>query len=287
LLVVGTGFMVSGQVTPEARNAMEQADRLLHLVSDTATRDWIEQRNPRNESLYDAYGEGKRRTDSYEEMVERILAPVRRGLSVCVALYGHPGVFVYPSHEAIRRARAEGYPAHMLPGISAEDCLFADLGIDPALQGIRSYEATDFLVSGRPVDPTTGLVLWQVGAIGVATFYKRSVWRTEGLAPLVEKLLDHYPADHLVTLYTAATLPIASPEIHRLRLDRLSQPPEGVEVSVAATLYVPPCREAELDRAALDRLELALSEGAAEVGAAVGAEAEPGVGADLEKEPPC
>lgn len=258
LIIVGTGFMVSGQVTPEAKSAMEGADRLLHLVSDAATREWIEQLNPNNESLYDAYAEDKPRIDSYEEMVQRMLAPVREGASVCVALYGHPGVFVYPSHEAIRRARAEGFSARMLPGISAEDCLFADLGIDPALQGIRSYEATDFLVSGRPVDPTSGLVLWQVGAIGVATFYKRSVWRTEGLAPLVETLLDHYPTDHEVILYTAATLPIATPEIHRLRLEQLSQPPAGVEVSVAATLYVPPSEEAEIDHAALERLEESL-----------------------------
>jgi len=252
--------MVSGQITPEARSAMASADRLLHLVSDAATRGWIERLNPANESLYDAYGEGKPRTESYEEMVERMLAPVREGLSVCVALYGHPGVFVYPSHEAIRRAREEGYRARMLPGISAEDCLFADLGIDPALQGIRSYETTDFLIHQRPVDPTTGLVLWQVGAIGVATFYKRSVWRTEGLSPLVETLLAHYPQDHEVIVYTAATLPIARPEIHRLRLDQLSRPPEGVEVSVAATLYVPPAREAEIDQAALERLERALQE---------------------------
>ena len=267
LLVVGTGFMVSGQVTPEAKSAMEGADRLLHLVSDAATRDWIEHLNPSNESLYDAYAEGKLRTDSYEEMVQRILAPVREGASVCLALYGHPGVFVYPSHEAIRRARAEGYPARMLPGISAEDCLFADLDLDPAQQGIRSYEATDFLVSGRPVDPTSGLVLWQVGAIGVATFYNRSVWKTEGLVPLVERLLEHYPASHEVVLYTAATLPVAEPQVHRLRLNQLLDPPEGVEVSVAATLYVPPAQEAEVDREAAERLERALSEMGSELGA--------------------
>lgn len=252
--------MVSGQITPEARAAMKGADRLVHLVSDPATRNWIERLNPENESLYGAYGEGKLRTKSYEEMVERVLAPVREGLSVCLALYGHPGVFVYPSHEAIRRARTEGHSARMLPGVSAEDCLFADLGIDPALQGIRSYEATDFLISGRPVDPTTGLVLWQVGAIGVATFYKRSVWKTEGLSPLAETLLAHYPPDHEVVVYTAATLPVARPEIHQLRLDQLSHPPEGVEVSVAATLYVPPAREAELDEGAIERLERTLKE---------------------------
>jgi len=256
LIVVGTGFLVSGQVTPEARAAMAGADRLLHLVSDAATRMWLESLNPVNESLYDAYGEERLRIDSYAEMVERMLAPVRRGESVCVALYGHPGVFVYPSHEAIRRARAEGHRARMLPGVSAEDCLFADLEIDPAVHGIRSYEATDFLVRRRPVDPSTGLVLWQVGAIGVRTYYRRAVWRTEGLVPLVEVLGEHYPPGHEVAVYTAATLPLAGPEIHRLPLGRLTEPPDGVEISVASTLYVPPAVEADVDPAALERLGL-------------------------------
>jgi precorrin-3B methylase len=257
LIVVGTGFMVAGHVTPEARAAMEGADRLLHLVSDAATRSWIESLNPANESLYDAYGEGRPRVESYEEMVQRILAPVREGADVCAAFYGHPGVFVYPSHEAVRRAREEGHRARMLPGVSAEDCLFADLGLDPAIHGIRSYEATDFLVSRRPIDPTSGLVLWQVGAIGVTTFYKRSVWRTEGLAILADALLEHYPPSHEVVVYTAATLPFAEAEVHRLRLDALAAPPEGIEVSVAATLYVPPARRAPLDAEAARRLDLA------------------------------
>jgi hypothetical protein len=44
----------------------------------------------------------------------------------------------------------------MLPGISAEDCLFADLGIDPGIYGCQSYEATDFLANGRPWGETDG-----------------------------------------------------------------------------------------------------------------------------------
>jgi len=37
----------------------------------------------------------------------------------------------------------------MLPGISTEDCLYADLGVDPGLIGSQNFEATDFIVSGR------------------------------------------------------------------------------------------------------------------------------------------
>ena len=127
LTVVGTGFLVAGQVTPEARSARVAADKLFFLVSDPSTRVWLEGLSPSAESLYDAYAEGRPRDESYREMVERILAPLAAGQSVCVALYGHPGVFVQPSHEAIRRARAAGWEARMLPAISAEDCLYADL----------------------------------------------------------------------------------------------------------------------------------------------------------------
>lgn len=250
LIVVGTGFMVAGQITPEARAAMEGADRLLHLVSDASTRMWLEGLNPDNESLYDAYGEGRPRTESYEEMIERMLAPVRAGRRVCVALYGHPGVYVYPSHEAIRRARAEGFRARMLPGVSAEDCLYADLELDPAVHGCRSYEATDFLTRRRPPDPTTGLLLWQVGAIGVATYYPRPIWRVEGVRFLADALLETYPPEHEVVVYTASTLPMVAPAIRRMPLSAL---PDAA-VSVASTLYVPPLAEAPLDREMLARL---------------------------------
>lgn len=250
LTVVGTGFLVAGQVTPEAVSAMRSADRLLHLVSDGATRMWLETLNPRNESLYDAYREGRPRRDSYEEMVRRILAPVDEGLSVCAAFYGHPGVFVFPSHEAIRRARAAGHTARMLPGLSAEDRLYADLELDPSRAGSRSYEATNYLARGAPTDPTTGLILWQVGAIGVATFYGRKVWRTEGLRHLVDALAPHYPEDHEIVVYTASTLPVCPSEVHRVALARLPE----LELSVAATLYVPPAEQPALDPAVADAL---------------------------------
>lgn len=250
LVVVGTGFMVTGQITPEARAAIAGADRLFHLVSGDTLRDRLAALNPSHESLYDAYGEGRQRIESYHEMVDRVLAPVRAGRRVCMALYGHPGVYVYPSHEAIRRARAEGLRASMLPGISAEDRLYADLELDPAIAGSRSYEATDFLVRARPADPATGLLLWQVGAIGVFTYYRHAVWNPAGVRVLVDTLLESYPADHEVVLYTAATSPFEESTIHRMPLSELAE----TGVSVASTLYVPPARRAEVDDRAVARL---------------------------------
>jgi len=253
LTVVGTGFLVAGQATPEARACMRDADRLLFLVAEPATRLWLQGEYPRAESMADSFWEGRPRLEAYEEVVERILAPLRAGLNVCAAFYGHPGVFVHSSHEAVRRARAEGLAAEMLPGVSAEDCLFADLGVDPALHGCQSFEASSFLLRRRKVDTSAALVLWQIGALGVTTYSERTLWNRDGLDLLVEALLEIYPADHQAVVYEATLLPVCEPLIQQVAIPGIA----GARVSTYSTLYVPPARRAPLDEVMLARLGLA------------------------------
>ena len=54
----------------------------------------------------------------------------------------------------------------MLPAVSALDCLFADLGIDPGGGGCQTYDADAFLPGGPAVDPEATLLLLQVGMLG-------------------------------------------------------------------------------------------------------------------------
>lgn len=243
LTFVGTGLTIAGQVTQEALSCIVGAERLFYLASNVTTSRWLESLNASAESLHDAYGEGKPRERTYEEMVQRILAPLFDGKHVVVALYGHPGVFVTPSHEAIRRARAAGYEASMQPGISAEDCLFAELGIDPGERGCQSFEATDFLLRRRIFDPTSTLVLWQIGGIGVFDFHSHALWSREGLEVLERELLRHYPADHQVAIYEAVPYPTLPAKVLRVALGEMSR----AEVSIRSTLYVPPLPDRESD----------------------------------------
>lgn len=252
LTIVGTGFVAAGHTTLEALGYMRGASKLFFLVSDPLTTRWVCSLNATAESLADAYATGQPREQSYREMVERILAPVRRGEDVCAAFYGHPGVFVDPSHEAVAQARAEGHRARMLPGISAEDCLFADLGLDPGENGCQSFEATDFLVHRRRHDPRSLLVLWQIGAIGVLTFRPGSLWSRKGLRVLVEALSRHYRPDHEVVIYEAAPFPVCAPRMDRMPLQRLAR----ARVTLASTLVVAPAREVRSDPAMLEKLGL-------------------------------
>jgi Tetrapyrrole (Corrin/Porphyrin) Methylases len=236
LVVVGTGIRTVGQMTVEAIAWMRKADKILYVIGDPIAEAAIAEFNSENaESLSGMYAEGKPRIQTYNEMVERILECVRAGMVTCLACYGHPGVFVYPSHEAIRRARAEGYEARMLPGISAEDCLFADLGVDPGISGCQSYEATDFLANGRRIDPTSSVVLWQIGVVGDATF-KKFGYDLSAFPLLIERLLQYYPPNHVAYLYEAAIFPGCEPIIQPAEIQSLGQLP----LSAGKTLYIPP-----------------------------------------------
>jgi uncharacterized protein YabN with tetrapyrrole methylase and pyrophosphatase domain len=223
---------------------------VLTLVSEPVMLKAVEQLNPDTRPLQNHYVLGESRALAYEAMVEDILAHVREGLDVCATFYGHPGVFVAPSHEAVRRARSEGFKARMLPGVSAEDCLFADLGVDPARFGCQSYEATEFLVHGRAVDTTAALVLWQLGTVGNAAAAEEAA--PVGLAVLVETLLESYPPEHEVVVYEASPYP--GFDAHVLRTPLAELRPE--HATALSTLYVPPARQPEPDLRMIDRLGL-------------------------------
>jgi precorrin-6B methylase 1 len=250
LTIIGTGIQL-GQMSLEARARLQTADKVLFLVADPVTSRWICGLNSSAESLQHFYRRNKDRLTSYHEMIERILECVRSGLDVCVAFYGHPGVFVYPSHEALRQARQEGFAVSMLPGISAQDCLFADLGIDPARTGCQSYDATDFLLSRRRPDPCSGLLLWQPSVVGEPGY--RTTANRRGLRLLTKSLLRSYAPGHEVTLYEAAPYPLCKPHIVRLPLAKLPQ----ARVTSGCTLFIPPARKAVPDRRLMKQLGIA------------------------------
>ena len=248
LIVAGTGIRCAGQLTTEALAWMRRADKLLYLVRDPVAQEAIRQLNAGSESLDDLYADGKPRRATYEQMVERILDRVRAGFVTVLAVYGHPAIFVRCTHESVRRARAEGFEATMLPAVSAEDCLFADLGVDPASHGCQSYDATDFFIHGRRVDTTSAVVLWQIGVFGEWTY--RPQGNVAAIPLLVERLLTDYPPDHVVYVYEAAVLPGCEPFVSPVPLAALGQ----AWIPPMSTLYIPPARPTVLDPYAYGRL---------------------------------
>lgn len=251
LVVVGTGIKAIGHLTHDARAWIARADEVHYVAADAITTAEIHRLHPRAQSLARFYAVGRARHDTYEAMVQSLLVGVRAGRTVCAAFYGHPGVFVYPSHDAIRRARAEGLRAIMEPGVSAEDCLFADLGVDPAVVGCAQYEATDFLVYRRRPDPSAALILWQIGGVGDLAWNPGRT-NADNLRVLVAELAPYYGDDHVGVVYEAPQLPVCAPRMEHVRLRDLPTVP----LTTASTLFVPPRERRAADAAMVARLGL-------------------------------
>ncbi len=251
LVCVGTGMTLGAQLTPLARAHIEQADVVFSLMSDALVELWIEEMHADVRSLQPYYSEGMSRLITYRNMVEAMMVEVRKGKKVCGAFYGHPGVFALVPHKAIATARAEGFAAHMEPGVSAEDCLYADLGIDPGKFGCIHYEASQYMFYKRQIDPSAYLILWQIGIAGDQSLARFST-SGEYREVLIEMLLEHYPIDHQIILYRAKTTALHTVRMDQLKLSDLAK----AEVSLQDTLVIPPSKALERNQPLLDRLKL-------------------------------
>jgi len=250
--VVGCGIRAVTQLTLEARRCIEAADVVCYAVSDRVSARWLERRHPDAVSLSRHYREGSDRLETYRRMIDDLVEPVRAGRRVCAVCYGHPGVFVYPTHEAIRRLRAEGLTARMLPGISASDCLFADLGVDPG-GGFQMFSATEFVRCPRRLDPSAHVIFWQIDSIGDNS-YRGTGNDARNLPLLLDALAAHYPSDQPVCLYEAAVLPVGRPVMRWLALRELWG--GAAVLDGMSTLYIPPIRAPRPDPAMRRRLGL-------------------------------
>ena len=250
LACVGLGMTLGSHLTPLARSHIAQADVVFAALSDAIAEEWLKRMHPDVRSLQPYYAEGKPRMKTYREWVALMMDELRAGKRVCGVFYGHPGIFAWSPHKVIAQARAEGYDAHMEPGISAEDCLYADLGFDPGRYGCQHFEASQLLYCERHIDPAGYLVLWQVGVVG-----NRSVGRFDTgpayRALLVERLEQDYPPDHEVIVYRGATLPIEQPRIQRITLRELATVPLTAE----ETVVLPPAVTLQSNHAMLARLQ--------------------------------
>lgn len=248
ITLVGTGMSAIGHLNAEVRDALMQADVVLYGVSDPATEEWLRRNTRRPMSLVSDYEPATSRLLAYRRMVDRIIDEARAGARVCVALYGHPSVFVFPTQMVLADARRARIPAHVLPNISSLDCLFADLGVDPGTTGLQIHDATTFLVMRPDIDPRVPLILCQVEVLGRADYDDRSN-HPQNLRLLRDALLERYPHDHPVVGYDRSFFGDA-PATNEVRLDEL------LDIGEFMTLFVGGVGLLEPDMVLMDRLGL-------------------------------
>lgn len=234
LLVAGSGITSIAHLTLETVAAVETADVVFYLVIDQLTINWIHRKNANARPLYRHYEPGKNRRACYEAMVEEVMTEVRAGRNVTALFYGHPGVLVFPGHRGVEQARAEGFDARMLPGVSADACMIAELGFDPATDGLQAFEATQFLRTDKALDIRTPLVLWQMGVVGDTCFAPGTYVRS-GFDAIIERLSALYGPDHRLCIYEGSEFSALPPLI----LWRTFSDVTREDLSPMCTLFIP------------------------------------------------
>ncbi|KIJ64101.1 hypothetical protein HYDPIDRAFT_28991 [Hydnomerulius pinastri MD-312] len=237
LTIAGSGIASIRHMTLETLSAIKSADKVYYTVCDPATEAFIQDNATGSCSdLTVYYDKEKSRYDTYVQMCEVMLREVRAGHNVLGVFYGHPGVFVSPSHRAIAIARAEGYKAEMLAGVSAEDYMFADLGFDPAAHGCVTYEATEMLLRKKQLNPATHNIIWQVGGVGVSNM----IFDNARFHLLVDRLEDTFGPDHQVVHYIGAVLPLSVKTMETYTIADLRKEDVVAQFNPTSTLYIPP-----------------------------------------------
>lgn len=251
LTVVGCGIKFYSHLTTEAITYIKQSDMVLYLVNDPVLKSWIQTQNKNTESLDFLYESSPFRAEAYQRITSYVLEHLYQKKHVCFALYGHPSVFSKPGLEAVKQAQKKGYLAKILPAISAEACLFADMLIDPGSSGCQSFEATDFLIHQRQFDASSHLILWQIDAVGIIDHGSTNNKKI-GILLLLDYLKQYYQPINEIIIYEAAQYPGFEPKIVTTQLQNLAD----IQLSSLSTLYIPPIKTASCDQQILSTLGL-------------------------------
>ncbi len=246
--IVGTGIVGTHQLTREAEEVIRRCRRTFLIDSGYGIPDYIETLCPEVTELGTLYEPDRNRLLTYRKMAAEVVAAAVKESPVCLAVYGHPWVYCYPTTLITRAAPLLGLHVEVFPGISAFDTLVVDLGTDIALNGIQMYEASDLLLRRRPIQSDVTCVIWQPTVVGDPT-YRMQPYTAEQFEPLQQYLLRFYPAEHEVAIVTTKTFPLTRSIVQHLKLGDLAG--ELVLAPQVGTLYIPPLNERPIEDAEL------------------------------------
>jgi uncharacterized protein YabN with tetrapyrrole methylase and pyrophosphatase domain len=237
ITIVGLGILGVDQVTRETERALARCEEVLFVDTGIATRAFLERHCPRVTNLYaESYSAGAARLNAYHHMAARTVEAALDHPPVAFAMTGHPLVYAYAPPLIADMGRLLGLTVEVLPGISAMDCLFAELMLDPCTEGLQMYEATDLLLRRRPLQPDVPALIWQVGNVETRLHTER-VSQPERFARFREHLLRFYPPQHPVTAYFATPFPLMPSTVLRFPLIEIADHATALHPGV--TLYLP------------------------------------------------
>lgn len=254
--IVGTGIVGTHQLTREAEEVLRRSKRAFVIDSGYGIPEYLQTLCSDVVELGPMYKPGRNRLPTYRNMAAEVVSAAVADPPVCLATYGHPWVYCYPTTLITRAAPLLGLHVEVFPGVSAFDTLLVDLGTDIAFNGVQMYEATDLLLRRRPIQADVTCVIWQPTVVGDPTC-PADAYTAEQFLPLQEYLLRFYPADHRASLVATKTFPLMRSVVQHLRLGDLATELAGAPQ--VGTLYIPAVRSRPVED--MELLEVMLTAG--------------------------
>jgi tetrapyrrole methylase family protein/MazG family protein len=149
---------------------------------------------PRYESFDQAYEQAASFEETYERIVRRVFELAARPDGVVYAVPGHPLVGEATVRAILERAASAATTVHIIPGLSFIDILAPAIGLDPLADGLLVLDALSLTGRHDVLTPERPTLIAQVYDQRAASQVKLA-------------LLDLYPADHPVSVVTAAGTP--------------------------------------------------------------------------------
>ena len=236
--IAGLGIQTARQLTREVEHALRSSQEVFYLDTGAATPQLLESLCPRVTPLYwQSYSDDRPRIGAYEHMARQVIEAALDHPPVTFAIHGHPLVAVHAPFLVLEAARELRLQVAVLPGISAIDTVLADLRLDPVVNGVQMYEATDLLLRRRPLQPDVPAIIWQIGPLETALHSQRRS-RPERFHRFVAHLRQFYPGSHEVVAIYSSPHPLMPPETLGFPLEDM--PSHAGRIHAGFTLYVPP-----------------------------------------------
>lgn len=159
---------------------------------------FLHDRSPSPTDLSSFYLNGTSRLETYYRIAARVVFHASRSPPIGVAVYGHPTIFSTLSSMLIAGSRQFGVDMAIYPGVSSIDAIMSDIGLDPGKVALQVHEATELLIFDRPLDPHSGLLIFQAGQLET-WIHTTEPSSPERLKQLVDRLTATYGRSHEVT----------------------------------------------------------------------------------------
>jgi uncharacterized protein YabN with tetrapyrrole methylase and pyrophosphatase domain len=238
LYIIGCGIIPERDITLETKEVLSRSTSYC-VFGNPNIRPFLDHHRFAYVDLSSIYRPGKRRSVIYHEAATRIVDAAQRSPPVSYLTYGHPTMLDDIAAEILLRSGEFGLSAVVLPGVSFIDWLLAKRPLAIGRVGLRLLVADALVSESVSLDARVPTFIAQIVTFASHEPTDDMVLARRDFDALTDRLLRHYPPDHMVTICDLGESG-DEPVFIDLPLCTWTLAVQGL--TYATTLYVPPYR---------------------------------------------